>query len=171
MKAQSLIMNAINNLESKLAAERKRIAALEDLEQMYTDKLSLFTARLSNARKAEEGLEISLDAAKKAHTAIPAIEHPATALNPITPKDIEMILTEAAHEYGLTSQQLRKECKQRKYVAARRIAAEKLQKLGMTLYDIGQCLGGIHHTTVLNLIRNNPFPDDVKPAAEPGGPQ
>ena len=33
MKAQSLIMNAINNLESKLAAERKRIAALEDLSR------------------------------------------------------------------------------------------------------------------------------------------
>ena len=65
---------------------------------MYTDKLSLFTARLSAARQAEEGLEISLDAAKKAHTAIPAIEHPATALNPITPKDIEMILTEAAQQ-------------------------------------------------------------------------
>lgn len=64
----------------------------------------------------------------------------------------ERLLETIANYFGMTTQELIKENRQRKYINARYIAVDFLKQFNpnITLVKIAKLLGGKHHSTIVN---------------------
>jgi chromosomal replication initiation ATPase DnaA len=65
---------------------------------------------------------------------------------------IQEILAEVAQLHGTTVQGVTGRAKVQKVIAARKDAAARLRRRGLTLSQVGMALGGRDHSTVINLL-------------------
>lgn len=63
----------------------------------------------------------------------------------------------AARHTGVPVELIRTKNRSREYVQARAAVAEILHREGWSLSRIGRALGGRHHTTVMNLLKQKPY--------------
>jgi chromosomal replication initiation ATPase DnaA len=72
--------------------------------------------------------------------------------NSYVPPRVEAVLSLAAQWYNLSVKALRNiNLHTDEVVAARRMAARELREMGFSFPQIGRYLGGLHHTSVMNL--------------------
>lgn len=104
-------------------------------------------------RTAMAGLRQAVEDTKPKPRPVPPVDLAAVADVMAGETEWRRGIRRIAEAHGITVADLKGECRARHMVAARRSAAAYLRSRGWTTPQIGKCLGGRDHTTILHLLR------------------